>query len=196
MLSVVVLAGGASSRMGRPKQNLLVDDKTLLQHALINAHEISENVVVVLGANYEIIANTINHPDAVILHNAEWSEGIASSIRTAIFHLQAYKTIRSVLFMVCDQPFTTIDFLHRLADTAEASDHGIIASGYSDTVGVPMLFKSQYFDDLKGLKGDEGAKKIAMLHPDDVLVIPFPEGSIDIDTKQDYQSFKKSGRSL
>jgi molybdenum cofactor cytidylyltransferase len=191
MLSVVILAAGESSRMGRPKQNLLANDLTLLQQAVINAQKVSKNVVVVLGANDELIADTINQMGAVILHNTTWQEGIGSSIREAIFYLTEDSKPRSALFMVCDQPFANAGLLQSIVDTAEASDRNIIASGYGDTIGVPMLFKRPYFDTLKNLKGDAGGKKIAMAYPEDLLIIPFPEGVIDIDTEQDYQAFKK-----
>ncbi|MCC8409452.1 nucleotidyltransferase family protein [Mucilaginibacter sp. UR6-1] len=193
MLSIVILAAGASSRLGRAKQNLIVKDLTLLQQAVINAQQVSHNVVVVLGADHEAIAGTIDHLEPTILHNAEWVEGIASSVRKAICQLSDDLKLRAVLFMVCDQPFANAGFLQLMVDTAKASDRNIIASGYGHTIGVPILFKRAYFDHLKNLKGDEGAKKIAITHPDDLLVIPFPEGVIDIDTEQDYQAFKKYG---
>ncbi|TSD66822.1 nucleotidyltransferase family protein [Inquilinus sp. KBS0705] len=191
MNAIVILAAGSSSRMGLPKQNLVYKGQTLLQAAIKNAVSVSENVLVVLGANRENIEHTITDQHVNIIYNPNWPEGMASSISLAIDHIQtAYLQITSVLFMLCDQPFADEKILKQLIDTASATDKGIVACTYYEAVGVPALFKQKYFPYLLALKGKDGAKKLFELHADDVETIPFPLGNIDIDTAQDYNRLK------
>jgi molybdenum cofactor cytidylyltransferase len=188
MTAIVILAAGPSSRFGSPKQNANYKGETLLQLAVNNALAVSETVLIVLGANRELIEFSIKDKPVDILYNSEWTEGMASSIRLAVNKLQSdYLQITSALFMLCDQPYVDKAILQQLLNAASNSEKGIIASTYNDTLGAPVVFKSKYFPYLLALKGTEGAKKLIMQHADDVQAIPFPLGSVDIDTVEDYE---------
>ena len=188
MTAIVILAAGPSSRFGSPKQNVNYKGETLLQLAVKNELAVSETVLVVLGANRELIEFSIKDKPVDILYNSDWIEGMASSISLATNKLQSnYLQITSALFMLCDQPYADKAILQQLIDAASNSEKGIIASAYNDTLGAPVLFKSKYFPYLLALKGKEGAKKLIMQHADDVQPIPFSLGSVDIDTVKDYE---------
>ncbi|MDB5061265.1 MAG: nucleotidyltransferase family protein [Mucilaginibacter sp.] len=188
MTAIIILAAGPSSRFGSPKQNVNYKGETLLQLAIKNALAVSETILVVLGANRELIEFSIKDKPVDILYNSDWVEGMASSISLAANKLQSdYLQITSALFMLCDQPYADKAILQQLIDAALNSEKGIIASAYNDTLGAPVLFKSKYFPYLLALKGKEGAKKLIMQHADDVQPIPFPLGSVDIDTVEDYE---------
>ncbi|HZZ74876.1 MAG TPA: nucleotidyltransferase family protein, partial [Puia sp.] len=58
---------------------------------------------------------------------------------------------------------------------------------YAGTLGTPVLFGKNYFEWLKSLNGNEGAKKIVKLNMPDVCSVEFEKGNIDIDTKEDYE---------
>jgi molybdenum cofactor cytidylyltransferase len=96
-----------------------------------------------------------------------------------------YPKISSIILMLCDQPFADAPLLDELVK--KKSLNGIIASGYNDTAGPPVLFDKKYFDDLLLLKGHEGAKKLLLQHPEDVFIIQFPLAGIDIDTMEDFE---------
>ncbi|MDB4999191.1 MAG: nucleotidyltransferase family protein [Mucilaginibacter sp.] len=188
MTAIIILAAGPSSRFGSPKQNVNYKGETLLQLAIKNALAVSETILVVLGANRELIEFSIKDKPVDILYNSDWAEGMASSISLAANKLQSdYLQITSALFMLCDQPYADKAVLQQLIDATLNSEKGIIASAYNDTLGAPVLFKSKYFPYLLALKGKEGAKKLIMQHADDVQSIPFPLGSVDIDTVEDYE---------
>jgi molybdenum cofactor cytidylyltransferase len=188
MTAIVILAAGPSSRFGSPKQNVNYKGDTLLQLAVKSALAVSETVLVVLGANRELIEYSIKDKPVDILYNSDWTEGMASSISLAANKLQSdYLLITSALFMLCDQPYADKAILQQLLNVASDSEKGIIASAYNDTLGAPVLFKSKYFPYLLALKGKEGAKKLIMQHADDVQSVPFPLGSVDIDTIEDYE---------
>jgi molybdenum cofactor cytidylyltransferase len=186
MTGVIILAAGESARLGQPKQNLFFNDKTLLQKAVETAlASVCERVLVILGAHNEVIRPTISQYPIEIIHNTEWTEGMASSIRLGITELQKDLKIKSVILMLCDQPFVDTALLDKL--TKSSSEAEIVACYYHDTVGVPVLFNSKHFDELKSQKGHDGAKKLLVKYADEVLSIPFPMGNVDIDTIEDYE---------
>ncbi len=187
MTGIIILAAGESSRLGAPKQNLVYKDKTLLQHAVDAAtRSACRHVIVVLGANAEIIIPTIEKKPIQIIHNQNWQEGIASSIRIGINALQDIEMIENAIIILCDQPFTDTILINKLIIKHHASHAGVVACTYNNTTGVPMLFNKKYFPDLISLQGQEGARKIFIRHMDDSSSIEFPLGSVDIDTKEDY----------
>lgn len=196
MTGIIILAAGASSRFGSPKQNLIYQGQTLLQRAvqtaLTSLH--CQKVIVVLGANESAIRPNISDQMVHITYNMHWQEGMASSIRLGVAEiLRLEPQIKSIILMLCDQPFVDPFLLSQLTDKSEHSDCGIIASSYRDVVGAPALFDEKYFPELLQLKGHDGAKKIIEAHPDDTLTIPFPLGAIDIDTADDLERLNQAG---
>ncbi|WP_183562590.1 nucleotidyltransferase family protein [Mucilaginibacter sp. SP1R1] len=190
MTGLIILAAGSSSRLGTPKQNLVYQGQTLLQRAIQTAltSVCSENVVVVLGANENVIRPGISDQLIHIAYNSEWQEGLSSSIRLGIQELLKIEpNISSAILMLCDQPFVDPLLIYQLIEKKAESDHGIIACAYRNTLGVPVLFDASYFPQLLMLQGKEGAKKLIKTFPNDVLSVGFPMGAIDIDTMEDYE---------
>ena len=186
MTGILILAAGESARLGQPKQNLIFKDRTLLQRAVETAFaSICQPIIVMLGANEALIRPTINQYPVKIFSNADWGEGIASSIRLGVKELKLMAGITSVILMLCDQPFITTSLLNELAE--RGADANIVACAYNGTRGVPVLFSSAYFDEILQLTGDEGAKKLLLKYSDEVTTIPFQLGDIDIDTMEDFE---------
>lgn len=189
MTGLIILAAGESKRLGEPKQNLLFLDKTLLQRSVETACETNcSPVLVVLGANYDLIYPRIPQDKVKILHNPEWREGLASSIRVGIAALAEIDEIDSVVIMLCDQPFVTSALIDELIRKQQLTGKAIVACAYKQTVGVPVIFQRALFNELLLLQGDEGAKKLLKSHPDDIESLPFEGGSIDIDTTEDFNN--------
>lgn len=187
MTGIIILAAGSSSRLGRPKQNLVYKGKTLLQRTVETAvSSVGKPVMVVLGGNAEVIRPTLENYNIEIALNADWQQGMASSIRTGLTKLMNINPkIDSVILMLCDQPFVDTYLLNLLI--AAKAHEGICASYYNDTVGPPVLFDAVYFDELLKLQGAEGAKKLMQQYAEKVKQIPFALGVVDIDTMEDYE---------
>lgn len=186
MTGLIILAAGQSGRLGQPKQNLVFQGKTLLQRAIETAlASACRPVIAVLGANEKVIQPTIDQYPIKISHNTAWREGIASSITLGSKEMQKEPAVTAAILMLCDQPFVNPALLNELAK--RGPETGIVACAYKDTVGIPALFSSIYFEELARLKGDEGAKKLLFKHQQMVISIPFPLGGVDIDTIEDYE---------
>jgi molybdenum cofactor cytidylyltransferase len=187
-VGILILAAGPSSRLGSPKQLLSYQDKTLLNHTIDAAKTAQDGIVVViLGGNHELIKDHIDEKEIMITYNSQWEGGMSSSIRAGLYDLvREHKDLDAVILAVCDQPFITAELFDALVLEANTSGKSIVASSYGDTLGTPVLFAEKYFAELSRLKGKQGAKAMVAKYDDEVAVVPFDKGHIDIDTPEDY----------
>lgn len=188
MIGIVILAAGASTRLGEPKQKVQFQGNSLLQITVQAAlRSAGTPVVVVLGANAETVEPEIAQVPVPVVLNPEWQEGMASSIRVGLNKLkQLEPQVEGAILMLCDQPFVVPEVLNSLIQAKNITGKEIVACAYNGTMGAPVLFDKAFFPDLLSLKGQEGAKKLLFKDPDAVTSVPFPLGSIDIDTPADY----------
>lgn len=191
---IIILAGGASSRLGQPKQLLRYHGKTLLDHSVNEAANAkADAVVVVLGKNADLFKDEIDKENVRVVVNKDWAEGMASSVRLGLDTLLNSKPyIDAVIFMVCDQPHISSLVLDELITTQQKTTKQIVTCNYGESIGPPALFHKKYFRELMELKGDIGARNIIQQNMSDVATVLFPEGKIDIDTKEDYEALKNS----
>jgi molybdenum cofactor cytidylyltransferase len=187
--AIIILAAGNSSRLGEPKQLLKYNDTTLIAHIAESATEtVGENVIVVTGSNASLIKNELHFLSCQCTYNADWQSGMASSIVSGIAYLQTLNPqIKGTIIAVSDQPFVTAGLFQSLITKHQQTGSAIVASEYDQTLGTPVFFASSFFPQLLQLTGAEGAKKLVKKFEKDVSTIPFPLGSMDIDTREDYQ---------
>ncbi|HEY9608778.1 nucleotidyltransferase family protein [Allocoleopsis sp.] len=191
-VGLIVLAAGASTRMGTPKQLLTYRGCSLIRHITeVAISSVCQPIVVVLGANSERIQPEVSQLPVHIVENQQWEVGMSSSIRVGLQALLAMNpSLEAVAIALCDQPFVSSQTLDRIIEAYRVTGQPIIASEYAGTLGVPALFSHTLFSDLIALKSTEGAKKLIKKHIQQVLTVPFPEGEVDIDTPNDYEQFQ------
>lgn len=187
--ALLILAAGASRRLGRPKQQLLFHNQTLLNRIIDTAEALHAGpVLVVLGedADRQLPGNIIT------IYNPEWMEGMASSIRCGIKTLQNdFPLIETVIIMVCDQPYVSTGLLQEMIDGYKEYKKPVVACTYADTIGTPVLFHKEIFPELLELRGDKGARVLINKELHRVGLVNFPQGNIDIDTEEDYKRLIK-----
>ncbi|MBA3561048.1 MAG: nucleotidyltransferase family protein [Gemmatimonadaceae bacterium] len=183
---IILLAAGGSSRLGQPKQLLLYEGQTLLRRMALTAAESQcGRVIVILGKDADACAVELRDLPVRIAQNQEWAEGMVSSLRAGLAVLSEVEPeAEAVLIMVCDQPRVDGNLLRALVRQCQGNT-SIVASGYSDALGVPAVFARRHFPELMELRGDHGAKILLAQHADLVAAVPFPEGAIDIDAPED-----------
>lgn len=187
---IIILAAGNSSRLGRPKQLLNYKGKTLLNIASEEAIKSSlKPIVVVLGAFAKEILKDHHRPEINYMINDHWKEGMSSSISAGVTTLLDLEPeLEHVIIAVSDQPFISSGIFENLLKKKKLTGKHIVASSYAETVGTPTLFHKKYFDQLKSLTGNKGAKDILIHHPEDTETLVFERGFIDIDTETDYNN--------
>ncbi len=184
-LAVLVLAAGTSSRLGKPKQLVLYEGKTLLWHTCSKALKLSRNVFVVLGAKQKECKEVIKDFDVNIIFNEEYEEGLSSSIKAGIKNVQSYE---KVLVLLCDQPLMPLSHLEKLIQKS-LSENKIISSFYKNNVAVPAIFPKSVYEQLLCLRGDKGAKAIIKSNSHNYIILE-DELSFDVDTQDDVNKIK------
>ena len=191
--AIIILAAGASSRMGQPKQLLAFKNSILLKHVAEEAQKSGMRVFIILGANEQKIKKELENVRAEIIFNERWGNGLSTSIKAGLEKaLENDSDTENFIFCVCDQPYISADLFKRLMHKKKVSGKKIIACSYAGTLGTPVLFDIKYFDALMNLQGDEGAKKLLQIYREDVAFITFEKGKVDIDTKADYEDLLKA----
>lgn len=187
---IIILAAGSSSRLGKPKQLLSFQHKLLIEHVTDEAIKAKLHpLIVVTGAFADQVASTLDHKAVTIAYNKDWQEGMGSGIAAGVFQaLLINKTLQNLIISVCDQPFVSADLFLQLIKMKNETGKKILACAYNKVTGTPVLFDRAYFPHLQELTGTEGARGLVKKHGNDVAVVAFPLGSIDIDTEADYQS--------
>ena len=190
-VAAIVLAAGASRRLGQPKQLLMLGGETLIARAIRLASEAGATpVIAVLGANHERIAAAIESDkmsNAIPVVNSDWRQGIATSIHAGLRALedlapQAF----GALILGCDQPRLTAEHLRALLEAfAAQGSSDIVASAYAGVAGIPAVLPRAVFADLLALRGDQGARALLMQSPRPPASLPFPGGEVDIDLPAD-----------
>jgi molybdenum cofactor cytidylyltransferase len=188
-IGIVILAGGQSSRLGRPKQLLQLNGMTLLEKVATEALGMKNiPVLIVLGANAEEIKSGFHVQGNEWVVNEHWQEGMAASLRTGIESMQQHHPqVDGILFLVCDQPHLETNLLGSLVALQQEMDLPVAASSYGGRLGTPALFHQSVFSRLLSLQGDTGARKLLESMQGEVAVMPFDKGIEDIDTPQDYE---------
>lgn len=191
-IGIIVLAAGASRRMGKPKQLLKFQGETLIRRM----GRIAENtncrpIIVVLGANADRINVELDWPGVEVVRNEQWQQGMGSSVKEGINKLlEVAPTANAAVFLLVDQPLVNHEHIQKLIEVYEKKRRPIVASAYKQTVGVPALFDRVFFDQLKSIRADRGARFLIKQAGNQVEAVPFPDGALDIDRMEDWEQFK------
>ena len=184
-VSAVVLAAGASRRMGTPKQLLRYRGESLVRRAALAALASRCRAVhVVVGAGAEEVAACLTGLDVVPVPNPRWAEGLSRSIACGVASVLARGSPDAVLLVVCDQPLVTSAVLDRLVDAFDGSPERVVASRYAGVLGTPALFGSAHFAALQQLVGDRGARSLLGA----AIEVDFASGAVDVDTPADWDA--------
>jgi molybdenum cofactor cytidylyltransferase len=197
--AVVVLAAGASTRLGRPKQLLRLEDESLLRRTARLAIEAGcSPVLVVLGFQADSMRAELDGLVAEVVVNRNWQEGMGASLRSGMEALsETDPPPGAVLVLVCDQIRLTADHLRTLIarhESARGADNiaiAITASVYARRAGVPAVFAANLFPELRAASGDRGARDLIRLHAGEVQGIPWPPGGLDLDLPEDLATIER-----
>jgi molybdenum cofactor cytidylyltransferase len=178
-IAAVVLAAGASSRLGELKQLVMLGGETLLERAVRVAREAGcLPVIVVLGASARLIQADCKLGDAVVVVNEDWTEGMGSSVRAGV---GALTDVDGCVVLTCDQPMVTSAHLRELVTSGE-----VTASAYVGRRGVPAYFPAGSFASLMELRGDAGARELLR----SARSVELLGGELDVDTMTDLESVR------
>jgi molybdenum cofactor cytidylyltransferase len=184
MITAVVLAAGASTRMGQPKLLLPLGAEPLVRRTVRQIMLAGfRDVLVVVGSEHTKIVAALEGLAVRHVVNPDFASGMGSSFRTAI---GALGDSAAAMFALADQPFVTSAAYRRLPDTYRAEAPGIVSVRYGDVTAPPHLFDREFFPELAVL--EHGARPVLQRHRDRTVILDFPsELLLDIDTPDDYE---------
>ena len=191
-VSAVILAGGASRRMGQPKQLLPVDGRPMLARVVDAALQANlAQVIVVLGAGAGDIAPALSGRAVTIVINPNWQAGMASSLRAGLAAVAPHS--EAALFIPADMPRLSAGVLQAIVWHFQTSHKGLVIPTCNGRRGNPVLIARSFFPELMALDGDVGGRAIVAAHPLDVAEVELNDDSIlfDVDTPADYQAFSE-----
>ena len=175
--AAVVLAAGASRRLGELKQLVRLDGETLVERAVRVCREAGcEPVVVVLGASADLVRERCVLEGALVVVNEEWAEGMGASVRMGIGALVG--EVAGCIITTCDQPAVTAQHLRDLMASGETT-----ASEYAGRHGVPAYFPAAMLNALMKLHGDAGAREMLK----EARTVTLASGELDVDTIEDLE---------
>jgi len=179
-LAGIILAAGASTRFGSPKQAAQYNGEALIVLAARRALACcSGGVTIVAGAHYAQWSSIVEGLPVRIVHNDQWGTGMASSIRAGMTAVP--ESCAAVLLMLCDQPAVTTADLGRLVSAWRCRPESIAAACYAGCLGVPAIFPRPHWPALRALRGESGARSIIRCAPS-VSAVDMPTAAHDIDT--------------
>ena len=175
----IILAAGASRRLGQAKQGVVLGGETLLARAarvVVAAGLEPVYVVVSSGQDAKFWVEELG--GCVVLVNDAADEGMAASIRVGVA-AACEAAAGGVVVMACDQPAVTEAHLRELM----LGGAEVVASEYAGRRGVPAYFPAEVFPALLELRGDVGARELLR----EARSVELPGGELDVDTEQDLE---------
>lgn len=188
-IPIVLLAAGGSTRMGQAKQLLSWGKTTLIEFQVNKLLQIGHPLYVVLGSDAEKIVPVIKNYPLEIVINPDWKTGMGSSIAVGIKNvLEDFPFSKAVLFSLIDQPMVSAAHFQKLISIFKAGRKQIIASNSENGwLGVPTLFDGCYFEELKNLSSEQGAKTIIKKNRSKVISVDAGDMLEDMDSPESYR---------
>lgn len=194
MVSAVVLAAGASTRMGTQKLLLPLGNEPLVRRTVRQICDAGfDEVLVVVGHEHVKVRAALEGLPIRHALNGVYETGMGSSFRTAVEHLT---DSTAAMFALADQPFVTTHEYRTVLDTYRRHAPAIVSVRYGEVMAPPHLFEREFFPELAQLQ--HGARSVLQRHHERTMVLQFPPDLlVDIDTPEDYERAKSrlsSGR--
>lgn len=180
----IVLAAGASARLGRAKQLLELDGEPAVRrvaHCVLSTDPL--DCIVVLGHEAGHIESALDGVRVRALRIIDADTGMAASLGAGVNALD--KRCDGALIVLTDQPALTAEHLRALVDAWRARPAQAAASAYAGVLGVPALLPRGWFAEVAALRGNVGARALLRARADEVVAIAAPDLARDIDTPDD-----------
>ena len=192
-IAAVVLAAGASTRMGTAKQLLQIDGRPLVQHVLDNVQRSGVGeIILVLGHSAAAIQRELKLEGAKVVLNENFLQGMGTSLKSGLARVDSQ--VQAALIILADQPFVRPATLDQLIAAHERTRAQIVIPTYRGFRGNPVLLDRSVFPEVMGLSGDIGCRAIFGEHQDGIVKLEVGDVGIllDIDQKKDYESLRNS----
>ena len=183
----IVLAAGASSRMGTNKLLLRLGGESVVRRSVRRALEAGlDPVVVVLGHEADRVRAELAGLPCRPVVNAEHARGMNTSLGAGIGAVP--RDVVAAVVALADMPLVTSAMVAELVRRYRASRAPLVVSDYAGTFAPPMLYDRAVFTELEGLEGDGCGKRAVRRHRAEAVFVPWPASALaDLDEPADYE---------
>jgi molybdenum cofactor cytidylyltransferase len=192
----IILAAGASTRFGEPKQLLRLKDRCLIEWVLDAALDSKlSKIILVLGyAQQKIqqaLGEKLRHAKLLIEINPHYQKGQSHSLQVGLSAI--INTFPAAMFLLADQPLVDAATINFLLEKFWSADKDICVPTFHGKRGNPSIFSRKFYKKIMEIKGDIGARQIIKTHRERVLEIEVknPLFFLDVDTPEDFEKIKK-----
>jgi molybdenum cofactor cytidylyltransferase len=186
MVPAIILAAGASVRMGRPKALLQVQGRTFVRRILDTLHSGGiHDIVVVLRPQQPAAAAEVVAAGAGVVENAHADAGQLSSLVAGLDALEG-PGVESVLVTLVDVPLIQPSTIRVLVERAASSPAPIVRAAFRGRHGHPVVFKRRVFDALRAADPAVGARAVLRAFSVEDVEVDDPFVVEDVDTPDDY----------
>ena len=193
MISAVILAAGESKRMGKQNKLLLPVAGEALLVKLIKSVCDSDvgQVIVVIGHEAEKIRRKLNNFPLSFVYNPNFSEGMTTSIKSGVKEVSP--DCDGYMICLADMPFINTSeinkLIHAYAQNRIKEKRLVVVPVYQGHRGNPVLFSTEFREDILEHKMEYGCKGVIMKNFESVKEIEMDDDSmlLDVDTLEDYQ---------
>ena len=182
----VLLAAGASRRMGRNKMLLKLEEETLVRRAARRALAAGLSpVVVVLGHESDRAKAELTGLACEVVVNPDFTGPTSGSLHKGLEQLGP--EVGAAVVMLADMVLVTRQMLAGLVAAARGSPAPLVVSRYGDVTAPPLLFRRALFGELLAWNGEGCGKTVVQGHRDEALFLDWPaEVLADVDTPEDF----------
>jgi molybdenum cofactor cytidylyltransferase len=189
VISGIVLAAGASTRMGAFKQLLPLGDRVVIQVVVARIARKVERTFAVLGHRAEEVQRALRDYPVECVYNPDYSAGMLSSVKCGI-----RAAARADAYLIClgDQPGISPGAVDAVLAGA-ACRKGIVIPCHGGRRGHPILIRRSYREEILALPPDQGLNRVTRRYPEDTLEVSVDDAQIlsDMDTPADYAREKR-----
>ncbi len=185
---VLVLAAGASRRLGRPKALLPMGKGIMLDRAIVQARQLGTRVTVVTGSGYPLIRFRAQQSASIWHFASDWAEGMAASLRSGIGSLGP--RAKGVFIVLLDQPLIESSDLAHLATAARRFPDVAVAAEIHGRPAAPAYIPRHLWPEIQQLEGDRGAASILARHQ--AVMLPVSGVLSDVDTLDDWHRISRN----
>jgi len=193
MISAIVLAAGASSRMGQAKAALPLGQtgETVVARVIRTLIEGGvPSVVVVAGAHIDAVRHAMpaHEPRVRVVEHAGWQQGQLSSLLAGL-HAIDDPLLEAAVVTLVDVPMVSSLTVAAVIGEWRRTRAPIVRPANGDRHGHPVIFDRTVFADLRSANLNAGAKAVFAIHKDRIVNVEVndPGAFEDIDTPGDYE---------
>ncbi len=190
MITAVLIASGFSKRMGQEKLLLPIFGVPMIQRIAMKLQQSKAGERILVYRNQEVRKVTGDYVHQAVM-NEKAALGQSEAVKLGV--KKANPQSSGYLFVLGDQPLISVEVINQLIETHQKHPYRILRPVYADQPGNPVLFPSDFREQLLQLEGDEGGRVIIQANRQAVLECSFDcrEAGLDADTWETYRQLTK-----